>query len=332
MKKIFNFLAILGLITLGSFVPTNIAHAEEGGDSTPSAWLQVSPTALVVTLQGGDVISGTSTKCPEGNTAGCAITVKNIGSESFQYKVYATPYVVMGENHDVSFSESASNSYTQISRWITFQDASGNYLSEITNSIAPGETQLVYYRIDVPEDVPGGAQYAAIWAQTLPKGATQGTGVQAVSRAGTVVRGRSIGETRMTLDVKDVEFTRFTFGGNLVTKATLKNTGNADFDAHYSYTAKNLFGKELYKDEGNVATYPDTEYHIETTWENTPLLGIFFAEFTINAAGENITETHLVAIIPVFVIVLLILLLTIIIVWIIIIIRKRKERKARTLV
>ena len=93
--------------------------------------------------------------------------VKNIGTKGLRYRVYASPYVVKGENYDLDFSEEASTSYTQISRWITILGEDGSYAKEAEFAIEPGETQTIHYRIDVPEDVPGGAQYAVIWAQTI---------------------------------------------------------------------------------------------------------------------------------------------------------------------
>lgn len=334
MKK--AFLTILaGLVAIsGSFGLAGAAYADEGEQEVPPTWIQISPTAATVTLVGGDTLEGSSERCPRDVDGGCVVEVKNIGSEKFRYRIYATPYIVSGEDYQLSFSESASTSYTQISRWITFRDDAdtGEYKSEVYNTIAPGEVQKISYRIEVPEDVPGGSQYAVIWAQTVGDAGGSGASVQTVSQAGTVISGRSIGDTRQTAEVNEYDFTRFAFSGPLHASATIKNTGNTDFDAYYYYTAKTIFGKELFSKKGSVATYPDTEYHVNVDWEDTPFIGFFQVNFKVSAADTTKEETHIVVILPVFVLVLLILLLTIIIVWIIIITRKRKERKARTLV
>lgn len=329
MKKLINLILATTLMVAGAMALPQAVHAEE--EATPETWVQVSPTAVTVTLMGGDVLEGKADKCPADVDGGCVMEVKNIGTKAFRYRVYASPYVVKDENYNLDFSESASTSYTQISRWITFLGEDGAYAKEVEFSIAPGETQTVHYRIDVPEDVPGGAQYAVIWAQTLGS-TTTGNGVQTISQTGMVVSGRTIGNTVQSAEVYEYDFDRFGLAGPLTAKATLKNTGNTDFDAYYTYKASTLFGKEIYTDQGSIATFPDTEYHINVNWENPPLLGIFQVEFRVSGADTVKTETHLVVIMPIFVIVLLILLLTVVIVWIIIIIRKRKERKARTLV
>ena len=329
MKKLINIVLAGVMILAGATVLPQAAHAE--GEETPETWLQLSPTAVTVTLMGGDVLEGKSDKCPKNVEEGCVMEVKNIGTKGFRYRVYSSPYVVKGENYDLDFSEEASTSYTQISRWITIMGEDGAYAKEAEFAIEPGETQYIHYRIDVPEDVPGGAQYAVIWAQTLG-GSTTGTGVQTISQAGMVISGRTIGNTQQTAEVYEYGFDRFVLSGPLTAKATIKNTGNTDFDAYYTYNAHTIFGKEIYTDQGTIATFPDTEYHININWENPPLLGIFQVEFRVSGADTVKTETHIVIIMPIFVMILLILLLTVAIVWIIIIIRKRKERKTRTLV
>lgn len=332
MKKVFlTCLAGLAILAggLGLQQPT---YAEGEEEPLPSNWVQISPTAAAVTLAGGEVIEGDSSSCPRNVDGGCVLEVKNIGADTFQYRIYATPYIVSGEDYQLSFSESASTSYTQISRWISFLADDGTYQSEIIRSIAPGEVQQVHYRIDVPVDLPGGSQYAVIWAQTLGDESASEASVQTVSQAGMVISGRSLGNTRQTAEITEYDLTRFAFAGPLHASAAVKNTGNTDFDAYYYYTATTLFGKEVYSDNGSIATYPDTEYHINVEWENTPFIGIFNVNFKISAADAVREETHIVIILPIFVLILLIILLTIIIVWIIIINRKRKERKTRALV
>lgn len=334
MTKIKNLILATALVLAGGASLAAPVYAEgEGEEATPATWLQISPTAATVTLMGGQTLVDNADNCPKDLEEGCAVEVKNIGTEPFRYRMYVTPYVVSGENYELDFSESASTSYTQISRWITFRTAEGSYAKEITATINPGESQIVRYRIEVPEDVPGGSQYAVIWAQTLPD-SSKPNGVQTISQAGMVVYGRSIGDTRQSAEVNDYEFQGFSFGGNLTARATVKNTGNTDFDAYYYYTAKTFFGKEIYSKKDAISTFPDssTEYHIDVNWENPPLLGIFTVNFRVSAADTEIDKTKIVVIMPIFILILLILLLTVIIVWIIIIIRKRKERKARTLV
>lgn len=330
MKKfIASILVLLGVVA-GAVMPVAPVWAEGEQNDFPNS-LQMSPSGVRLTLVAGETLEGHATNCPK-TDEGCAIKVTNTGTEGFRFRVYITPYVVSGENNELTFDEEKSTAYTQISRWITVQNANGEYVAEAEFALQPGESRVIPYRVAIPTDIPGGSQYAVIWAQIMNDSEFKG-GIETVGRAGAVITGRSSGDSNEAAEITDIDFTRFAFSGPMHSGATVRNVGNTDFVVKYSYTARTLFGKEMYTSgDKTTAAYPGTEYHIATDWEETPFMGIFQAEFKISAAGEEKVEKHIVVIMPVFVLILLILLLTIIIVWIIIIIRKRKERKARTLV
>lgn len=331
MKKfIVSALVLAGLVLGVVTLPVGTAWAEEEQNSSPNS-LQMSPSGVRLTLVAGETLEGHAANCPK-TEEGCAIKVTNTGTEGFRFRVYITPYVVSGEENELTFDEEKATAYTQISRWITVQNANGEFVKEAEFALQPGESRVIPYRVSIPTDIPGGSQYAVIWAQIMSDSEFKG-GIETVGRAGAVITGRSSGDSHEAAEITDIDFTRFAFSGPMRSGATVKNVGNTDFVVKYSYTARTLFGKEMYASgEKTLAAYPGTEYHLGLDWEETPFMGIFQAEFKISAAGETKTEKHIVVIMPVFVLILLILLLTIIVVWIIIIIRKRKERKARTLV
>ncbi len=326
---------ITGLVTLvlASVLLASAPVQAEGVtelESISGATLQISPVEARVTLGPGEILEGNHNHCPTDLDGGCVFEIANTGTEAYRYRIYVSPYAVKGEDYNVSFTESTS--YTQVARWIEFKNANGEWASEATFSINPGETQIISYRITVPEDVPGGSQYAAIWAEKINDNNLAGTGVQTIARTGLVVHGRSTGDTRQTSEINDYTFDKFVFSGPLRASATIKNTGNTDFRAFYTYTAKTLFGKELFSEQESIATYPDTEYHVNSVWKDTPWIGVMLVTYRVSAADTIIEHTRLVVIMPVFALILVILFLTVLIIWIIIIIRKRKERKARNLV
>lgn len=328
-KKIAKLIIAVAMLA-GAFVPTGGAWAEEGGSSSA---LELSPSGTRLTLSPGDVLEGKADHCPKENDDGCAITVKNIGTAPVRYRVYTSPYAVKGENNELSFSEEASTTYTQLSRWIDVKNAEGNFEKEAVFTVQPGETQTVHYRVTVPDDIPGGSQYAVIWAQLMGDESNEGGGIETVGQVGAVLTGRSTEDIRETAVISEYDFTKFAFSGPLHAQATIQNTGNVDFAAKYTYTAKTIFGKELYTSgEQIVAAYPDTTYHVNFDWEEAPFLGIFHVEWKVVAADVNQTESHIVVIMPIIVMIVMVLLLTVMIIWIIIISRKRKERKARKLV
>ncbi len=339
MKTSFKQKLTLGLASLlmlcGACLPVGFVHAEgETTDEKPAVEIQVAPTMVVVTMQGGDVLEGNSQYCTTGTEYGCQVQVKNTGRETFEFKVYVTPYSISSEDNEVNFSADSSSTYTQIARWLTLADANGNYAKEVRYTINPDEVVTIPFRVTVPEDVPGGMQRAAIWAEAITggNGASSNMGISANARAAVVVAGRSIGDSHQAADISEYHFDRFSLGGPLSAKATVKNTGNTDFVINATYTARTFLGKVIKEEKETIPAYPDVEYHLSTEWENTPYLGIFTVNYKVVTPESSRDETHVAVIMPIPIIILVISLLTIIIVWIIIIIRKRKERKARMLV
>ncbi len=328
-KNILGILAAVAMIAGAVALPTAV-HAEEEPAKSTSV-IEISPNGARLIITGNQVIEGDNSNCPQNNNSdGCAVKVTNNGEEAFRYRVYVTPYVV-GQGNTLSFDDASSNSYTQLSRWITLKNSAGEYASEAQFTIQPGETQTIPYRVTVPQDIPGGSQYAVIWAQPIVD--SNQAGINTVGQVGSVIKGSTLGETNESVEIKEMGFTRFAFNGPLDAKIVYKNDGNTDFLAKYSYTARTFFGKEIYTSgELTQASFPENEYTLEMSWDDVPFVGIFQVELNLLAAGESKTEKHVVVVMPIFIMVLLILLLTVIIVWIIIIIRKRKEHKARKLV
>lgn len=327
-----NFTKAIAALTLlaGMFVPTSTVFAEEQQASGNA--LELSPSGTRLVLSPGDILEGNAEHCPTENEEGCAITVRNIGSGPVRYKVYTSPYAVKGEDNELSFSEEASTTYTQLSKWISIQGTDGNYASEAEFYIEPGEAQTVRYRVTVPDEIPGGSQYAVIWAQLMSNNDGSSGGIETIGQVGAVLTGRSTVDIRETAVLSEYDFTKFTFSGPLHAQVTIENTGNVDFMAHSYYTAKTIFGKELYTEEIKTPAYPGTTYHVNLDWDKAPFLGIFHVEWKIQAADQEKVESHIVVIMPIIVIIVAILLLTVLVIWTIIIIRKHKERKARKLV
>ena len=146
MKKfLLTLLASLSLLTAAGTLFALPTFAE-GEDTAKTTWLQISPTAVSLTLEAGQDINPGDDACPNEIDAGCAVEVTNSGTQPFTFRVYASPYVVTGEDYSLSFSEDASTSYTQIYRWISFQDLDGSYVSAIQRQINPGETVTHHHR------------------------------------------------------------------------------------------------------------------------------------------------------------------------------------------
>ena len=309
IKKIIS--AVLGVLVLGVVNVTPV-YAD---DVKPSVWLQISPVSERVVLSPGQSLD-------------YQFNVENIGGEAFSYKVYAVPYSVTNRTYELNFSTETER--TQISRWITFRDASGNFSTEATFTIEPASKQTIAYRISVPDSIPDGGQYATIFAESIPaNSAVQTSGIKTVSRVGLVIYGRSSGDTINDAEILDYKFDSFLTSGQVASTAVAKNNGNTDFEARYNLIVKSLFGKTIFEKKAVYDVLPDTERDISVEWPDTPLFGIFRITSSVTALDKTEDHTKIVLIIPLFILIIMLVLLTILIVWLIIIIRKRKEQKSR---
>ncbi len=122
---------------------------------------------------------------------------------------------------------------------------------------------MIPYRVSIPTDIPGGSQYAVIWAQIMSDSEFKG-GIETVGRAGAVITGRSSGDSHEAAEITDIDFTRFAFSGPMHSGATVKNVGNTDFVVKYSYTARTfcLARKCTQAGKRRWYAYPGTEYHL----------------------------------------------------------------------
>jgi hypothetical protein len=307
MKK--YLVLTLTLIFLG-IIPllTSIARAE---DKKPAVWLQISPVSQKITVNPGD-------------ERDYELTVENIGSENLHFRVYVAPYNVSGENYDLNFTEETAR--TQITRWITFDQAEYD--------LKVGEKQLVKYHISVPEDVPDGGQYATIFAESNgdnEQTETDSSGIKTVSRIGMIIYARIGGETREGMTITDFSLPTFYFSGSskIVATSTVKNAGNTDFEAKYYLTIKSFFGDMLYDRSESHQILPESERKVELLWEDTPSMGIFNANYRVEIPSDSKETSHLILVIPPFLLIIVFVIIVLAVIWIIIKVRRTRELKSR---
>lgn len=275
-----------------------------------------------------------------GSTYDDSFTVNNTGGRELAIEVFAAPYsyVHSEENDSYQLGFSNENEYTQLSRWITFKDADGSYKNSITATIPPNSSFVAEYKISTPGSIPGGGQYAVIFARTT-NGIASSSGIKTEASPGMVIYGRSLdGESVISAEIKDLKINQ-TITENEKTRNTInvsakiKNAGNVDFSATGRLVVDGIiFGGHYESGEGNgvrISVIPETELTLTDEWKDTPGFGIFKVVWTVEAGGETETIEQIVVINVVPVIILTIILLTIIIVWCIIRARRRKERRSR---
>lgn len=293
--------AIIGILALSAatILPTFAAD-----DQKYMHYLQISPVSQKISLEPGSTYNG-------------AFKVNNIGDGDFEYTIGVAPYSVTGDNYSPSYENDTT--YTQLSKWITFDKENGN--------LKPNESAEIKYTINVPSDVPNGGQYAAITASVDNN---DNTNVKTVSRAAMIVYAHVVGETRETGNIVENSLPGFVLGGNKISATSLvENTGNVHSEAKYTLKAY-PFGssEEVYTNEENPDTriiLPETKRYNTLTWEETPQLGLYTVEQTIEFMGQTSTTSKLVLVCPIWLIVIFIALIFAIIFTVVMRARSRKQ-------
>ena len=334
MKRVIINTVVASLIAgvgFGFFAVNTYAEGEgntENSEEAPKTSLTLMPVSRTLQIASNSSYDGT-------------MSVTNDGTGEMQIEVYAAPYsYVYSESEDLyKLGFSNENNFTQIARWITIKDASGNYVTRPSFTIPAGETLNVDYKIDTPSNIPAGGQYAVIFAQTV-SGNVNSNGIRTEASAGMVLYGHSTeGTVDVSAEIRDVEIGQGTkssetnnTNNNFYGTAKVKNTGNVDFFAKGKLKVEPIIGFSGYETPNDAASpsiIPESERIVEDEWKETPDFGLYKITWTVSA-GEN-TETieKVVFLINPAAVIITIIVLTIVIVSVIIGVRKRKERRSR---
>lgn len=298
--------------SLGQISP---AAALEAGDIV----IQVKPANQEISLMPGQILDG-------------KITVQNIGRLPFNFTVSTRPYQVLNENYDPDFS--TENSYTRLHNWITFP--------ETNFSLEPGAEQVVDFRITVPEDIPGGGQYAAIIIETRDSMASD-AGVRIVSQLASLIYAHVSGEEHIGGVLMAHSLPSFLLGSPFTANAVVKNDGNVDFRAVQTltiydfFTNREVLNEESISDEGihlgrtTPMILPETQRSISLTWDGAPQLGVFRAVQTISFLDQSYTYEQVVVICPIWLAGIAVFLVALMIIWVILRLRSRKRNRPQVL-
>lgn len=280
MKK----LLLTAVILLASLFVMPSAHAEELY-SGPMTGFMMSPMNTRITLKPNETYNGSFYIVnPEQNTIPVTYNLKVQG-------------FYRDEENNAIFEDVEGRS--QIVNWITLK-------SPETNTLAPGEISKVYYTITVPNNPPAGGQYAAITAISAPIKDT-------VMITETVAMNFTIfteidGKTERSSEITELKLPFFLSEGNITASSKVKNTGNVHGTANYTLKITPLFSNTpVYSNESEPdkkLVLPDRTMKQETTWENTPTVGIFNVTYRVEFEGGDVEEiTRLVIKCPIWLII-----------------------------
>lgn len=257
-----------------------------------------------------------------------SIEVSNVGRLPLNFTVSTRPYQVLNSDYDPDFT--TENDYTKLSNWVTFRQTEYH--------LEPGESAMVQFRIDVPEDIPGGGQYAAVIIETRDSKDPNAT-MRTVSQIASLLYTHVDGEEHIGGVIVSQKLPRFLLGSPFTSSVTVKNDGNVDFRIKHTLTIRDFFtNREVLSPESVNANgqtigtvepivLPATSRTSDLTWEGAPQLGLFRAISHVSFLDQESTEERVVFICPIWLAGIVVFGVVLMILWLILRIRKRKQNR-----
>ena len=312
LKRIIG-LALASLTSLLFFAPPVSAY--EAGDIV----FQITPADQDIELEAGE-------SCLS------SIRVKNVGRLPITVNVSVRPYQVLDEDYNADFV--TENDYTKLSNWIILESPS--------YSLEPGDEEEIVFLITVPDDVPGGGQYAAILVETRDSIDDDAT-VKVIGQIASLIHAHVAGEEHVGGVIMAQSLPRFLLGSPFTSKVTVKNDGNVDFRLRHSltiydyFTHREVFTPESLDANGNLigtvkpAILPATRRTSTLTWSGAPQLGVFPAVQTVSFLDEEYTYEQVVILCPIWLAGAAALLVALMVLWLIVRLYHRKRSRPQVL-
>lgn len=281
-------------------------------------------TPATVLAKSGDAVvslrpSEQDLELTPGKTYEESVVVYNIGTSDFDFSVEAAPYQTKNNSYEPDFF--SETSYTKLANWISFE--------QLDFHVKAGTSAEVKFTIAVPNDAPGGGQYAAILIR-LGDVEDDAPGVGVISQLAATIHGHVKGNSvRRDGRMISHDFPTILLSSPFTITSVFENTGNIDYRVTESWTIRDFFtNRELVgpgsaNESGyvygtiNAAVLPGTERTIKLNWQDAPALGIFRVEQTISYFDQNETYSRVVIVCPIWLVVLVCAFITFGIIWLI---------------
>lgn len=216
--------------------------------------------------------------------------------------------------------------YNQIMEWIALGKESG--------TVAPNETDILTYTIDVPMDAPAGGQYATIIItdESDHSSDSGNVNIASIPRVASILYAEITGETKDTGEIVENSIPLFLLNNQLEASSLVKNTGNVHTSASYVLQVWPLLSDEEIctneEDPAKSLVMPETEkYHAEIC--NLPLVGIFRAKQTVTIFGETSVVEKTIIVCPLWLLFVILFGVAAIVIYFVVRVRSRKNSKKR---
>ncbi|MFV0484847.1 MAG: hypothetical protein ACK5MU_01270 [Candidatus Saccharimonadales bacterium] len=254
-----------------------------------------------------------------GETYERTMTIVNPSDKTTSFKVNTSSFWVENESYELKWGVSESQ-YGKIAEWTDIDKTK-------VHTIDAGETYKFDYTITVPEDQAGGAQRLMV---TIVLGSKGDAGfVTTETHINTLVYANIEGEIHPDAEILAHSIQNFSFSPSVVTRSTIKNTGDVDLDVKYKlYVADFWSGDEAYTSEEDKILMTDSTRMYEHIWSGAPALGVFNVTQEITLMGEVQTFTGVTIICPLWLVLLIVIAIVLIVIYFIHKSSKRKKQRA----
>ncbi|MBR2753972.1 hypothetical protein IKD82_02335 [Candidatus Saccharibacteria bacterium] len=307
-KMILVCLTVLLMSVFSSF-SNGYVNAEESDFDTH---LGVSPMNESVILNPGDVYRG-------------SFNVNNPGYSEKEISYYTSigPFYV-DENYNPLYENVDKKS--DIAEWITIT-------SGATGTLKPNDVTKVEFQINIPETAPAGGQYAeiSVTVDLSSDEGKEGINIGESMSIGHVILVEITGDSISSGEILNAGVNSFLLGGNITAYSTVENTGNVHGQAIYRLKVYPLFSDTpIYSNEGEEEKQyilPGRKYSGESVWLDTPMVGIFNVEYTVQFMGSESVVKGMVIVCPWWLLILIIMGLILMILRIITLVKLQRMHK-----
>jgi len=317
-KQLFRWVTLAIVLAMGLILPFPQAASAIG------TGLTVSPMLQQIIVNPG-----------EPKQASFRVSNPAAATSNLNYELSVEPFY-MDDKGSITYE--AEGDMGEITDWIKFDVPT-------TGSIEPNGIEEITFTINPPKSAPAGGQYFSIMV-TQTGSADEGDNdlddsnandrqstISETYRIAHLVYAEVTGNVVKKGVISDVSLPNFLLSGKITGSASVENTGNVHDDATYTMQVFTLFSsEEVYSNEEDpekVTILPNRTIFHETSWENTPGIGIFNVVYTVTFGDSTEQLSKMVIICPVWLLFLIIFVIIVLIIWIVLRAKNRGNKTRR---
>lgn len=223
-----------------------------------------------------------------GTTKDDKFTIINDGETDYEFKVFAQPYSVNGEEYEPDFFTVREN--TDLEKWVKFPKS--------TYFLRAGQSVEVPYSVVVPADAIPGGHYGAIFAETQPSQRSNGTSIQRKSRVGSLVYATVNGKFETGGSFEGIRTTPLQFKPPIRSEVVLRNTGDTDFGVTTVFAVDDILGNRKLSETKEYRVLPKTKRAVQLQWDKAPSFGLFKVTTSAKFLDQQTSKTTYVLMAP----------------------------------